>query len=167
MKKEEKIIWSLNKNNTSKPLQIKTKPLKKSFSERHKTLSYLLVGFGFSLGFGFLISPTETRIETCFTDELCINSLDNPILFGLYLGAIVFSILFVIVLLYEYIVKLSRKQNHLTVFSLLFVGIAILSISLWYFGNDEMARERTRMLPVFTTLVSLSGILLVRFRKNN
>jgi hypothetical protein len=166
MKKEEKIIWSLNKDNTSKPLQIKTTPLKKSFSERHKTLSYLLVGLVFSLGFGFLILPTETSVDTCFTSSFCINSLENPVLFGLYLGAVVFGVLLIIVLLYEYIVKLSRKQNHLTIFSLLFLTVAILSISLWYFGNDELARERTKMLPVFTTLVSLSGILLVQFRKN-
>jgi len=166
MKKEEKIIWSLNKNNERKPLQIATKPLKKSFSERHKTLSYILIGLAFSLAFGFLISPTETSIDTCFGTDFCINSLDNPILFGLYLGSIVFGVLLAIVLLYEYIVKLSRKQNHLTVFSLLFVAVALLSVLLWYFGNDEIARERTKMLPVFTTLVSLSGILLVQFRKN-
>ncbi len=166
MNKDEKIVWSLNKDNTQKPLQINTVPVKKSFSERHKTLSYLLVGLLFSLAFGFLILPTETRVDTCFTADYCINSLENPVLYALYLGLITFFVLATIVLLYEMIVKLSQKNNHLTVFSILFVLIAIVSVAIWYFSNDALDRVRTRMLPVITTVISLSGLLLIQFRKN-
>ncbi len=165
MKKEEKIIWSLNKDNSQKPLQINTIPIKKSFSERHKTLSYALVGLLFSLGFGFLILPTETSIDKCITSNFCINSLENPILFGLYLGLITFAILLGIVLTYEYIVKLSRSKMHLTIFTVLFILIAVISVAVWYFSNDAIDRERTRLLPIITSLISLSGLLLIQFRK--
>jgi len=166
MKKEEKIIWSLNKENSQKPLQINTIPIKKSFSERHKTLSYVLVGLLFSLGFGFLILPTETSIDKCITSNFCINSLENPILFGLYLGLITFAILLGIVLTYEYIVKLSRSKMHLTIFTVLFILIAVISVAVWYFSNDAIDRERTRLLPIITSLISLSGLLLIQFRRN-
>lgn len=165
MSKDEKVVWSLNKDNTQKPLQINTIPVKKSFSERHKTLSYLLVGLLFSLGFGFLILPTETSIDTCFSANYCINTLENPVLYGLYIGLVTFLVLLTIVLLYEMIVKLSQKNNHLTVFSVLFILIAIVSIAIWYFSNDALDRARTKMLPVITTFISLSGLLLIQFRK--
>ena len=165
MKKEEKIIWSLNKDNSQKPLQINTIPIKKSFSERHKTLSYALVGLVFSLGFGFLILPTETSIDKYITSNFCINSLENPVLFGLYLGLITFAILLGIVLTYEYIVKLSRSKMHLTIFTVLFILIAVISVAVWYFSNDAIDRERTRLLPIITSLISLSGLLLIQFRK--
>lgn len=166
MKKEEKIIWSLNKDNSQKPLQINTIPIKKSFSERHKTLSYVLVGLVFSLGFGFLILPTETSIDKCITSSFCINSLENPVLFGLYLGLVTFAVLLAIVLTYEYLVKLSRTKNHLNFFAILFVLIAVISVAIWYFSNDAIDRERTKLLPIITSLISLSGLLLIQFRKN-
>lgn len=164
---KDKIIWSLNRDNERKPLQINTLPVKKSFSERHKTLSYLLVGLSFSLAFGFLILPTETGIDTCFTSTFCINSLVNPILYSLYLGFIVFAILAFVVLTYELLVKLSRTDYQLTAFAVLFIAIAIITVAIWYFSNDEIDRERTKLLPVITSIISLSGLLLIWFRKKN
>lgn len=80
---QKKTTWSLQDNKRTETERDAFKPTGKS--PKNKTLKYVLVFLGLMLVSSYLLVLLyDETLQTCLTKEFCINSVDNPIWYALY-----------------------------------------------------------------------------------
>jgi len=125
------------------------------------TIFYTVLLFSFAL----LVVNISDQNTICITSSFCADSKDQWLKasFILYL----YFLLGIVVLIqtYKLLEKLVAKKNHLTYFKYLLFSLPVLiSFILWIIGAD---RNDGLLLVVFTSILSILGLLMIEFRKKN
>ncbi|MFL0352317.1 hypothetical protein [Xanthomarina sp. GH4-25] len=103
----KKTVWSLQDNKRTEDQRNAFKPT--GIKPRNKTLQYILVSILIMFVLSFLlIQIYEDTLEVCITDTFCINSIDDVLLYTLYVFANIFLVVLSIVGAYAFGRKLAR-----------------------------------------------------------